>query len=474
MRIAVYSRQSTPNDVQVAEHVRWCVEKIERQGDTVVGPFTDDGISGFKRKVRPGYERLLATVAAGEVDAVMAVTYDRLLRDPREGVRFAETLEKAGVTDVLFVDEGDIDLTTADGRKLFRDRASAATHYSDRLSEKVRDSKRRIAYDGRWCGGAPYGYEPVPPPAGRRIGSGLAINEAEAEVIREALAAIKSGSNAHQVAVALRSRGAVTGYGKPWTSKALRRVLLSPAIAGIASLNGEELHDVAVQWDPIISKADHALLVERLAPGNVERRPAGTNLRHPLSGLLFCGGCGAHMYGASLKDGRARYTCSSERQGCGKVSVAAAYIEMDTVTHAITRMLTEKRQPVASGVSPEVQEAAAAELAAIAQDRAKLNSLSESDIFTPRELAPKYKALQVRERKARAMLKRPVAIGYDVRKVATEMKARWDAFNAGDRDAAELLHEELALIIERIDISPIPKGARRNVFNPERVSITWR
>jgi DNA invertase Pin-like site-specific DNA recombinase len=149
MRVAVYSRQSTPNDDQVEEHVRWCVERVERNGDTVVGPFRDDGISGFKRKVRPGYEAMLAGVAAGEVDAIIAAMYDRLLRDHREGTRFADLLEAAGVMDVLLVKESDIDLRTADGRQVWRDRASAAEGYSDRLSGKVKDSKERIARNGR-------------------------------------------------------------------------------------------------------------------------------------------------------------------------------------------------------------------------------------------------------------------------------------------------------------------------------------
>ncbi len=475
-RIAVYSRQSEPNDDQVREHIRLCVTRVEREGDTVVGPFYDDGISGFKRKVRPGYEELLAAVRGGQVDAVMAVTYDRLLRKDTEGVRLAETLEAAGVLDVLFTDEGDIDLRTADGRKLFRDRASAAEHYSDRLGEKVRGSKRRIAHAGRWCGAAPHGYDTVPGPAGSRNGSSLVENVVQADVIREAVAAIKAGQNPHQIAVAFRARGRTTGWGHPWNSKALRRVLLSPAIAGLASLNGEVLYDdgepLPVSWAPIISREDYELLKVRLAPGTADRHPDAVNLKHPLAGILRCGKCSTPMYGATLKSiGKSRYTCSTERGGCGGVSISAQIIEPMLVQFVNAALLVELRVPIGDGVALEVHEAAAAELSAIASDRAKLNALAASDMFTAAELAPKFAALKKRDTAAKASLARPAAVEFDPQKTAETLKARWDAYKRGDRDAAELLHSELAIVIERIDVAPIPKGARRNVFDPGRLNI---
>ncbi len=483
-RVAVYSRQSTANDDQVDEHVRWCVETVERNGDVVVGPFTDDGISGFKRKVRPGYEAMLAAVAGGEVDAIIAVTYDRLLRDHREGTRFAETLERAGVTDVFLIKEADIDLTTADGRQVWRDRASAAEHYSDRLSEKITDSKRRIAQAGRWCGAAPYGYDAVNDHPDRRDGVNLVENPAEADVIREAVRSIKAGNTPHRVAVELRSRGLTTGWGKPWNSKALRRALLSPAIAGLASLNGELL-DVAVEWKPIISRADHELLKERLSPNHVDHHPDAANLRHPLAGYLRCGRiltdgprkgqvCGAVMYGATLKDGRSRYTCSTERGGCGSVSVSATHVEPDMVRYAMAVLLAEKRLPVGNGVDAEVHETAAAELSVIAQDRARLNALAESDMFTKAELAPKFTDLKRRERKAKASLAQPVSVSFDPKQVADQIKARWAKYQAGDRDAAKLLHDDIGHVVEWIDVAPIAPGARRNVFDPRRLTVVTK
>ena len=479
MRVAVYSRQSTPNDDQVEEHVRWCVERVERNGDTVVGPFTDDGISGFKRKVRPGYEAILAAVAAGEVDAIIAAMYDRLLRDHREGTRFADVLEAAGVMDVLLVKESDIDLRTADGRQVWRDRASAAEGYSDRLSGKVKDSKERIARAGRWCGAAPYGYDTVNDHPNRRDGVTLVENPTEAEAVREAFAMVKAGDNVNKVAMKLRARGFTTGWDRPWTSKALRRALLSPAIAGLASLNGEVLRGddgepLPVQWRPIITAVDHALLKERLAVGATDRHPDAVNLRHPLAGILRCGVCGTQMYGATLgarsgNPGKSRYTCSTERGGCGGTSVTSGYVEPEAINSALTILLTTDTGPVVDGVAADVHAAAAAELSAIATDRAVLHGAAR--LLTKSAMTAALGDLKRRERTAKASLARPVATALDQRAVAETIQARWDAYQAGDRDAAELLHDEIALVLDSITVAPITPGSRKNVFDPGR--LTW-
>lgn len=315
----------------------------------------------------------------------------------------------------------------------------------------------------------------------KRDGLGLAIDPAQAEIIREAVAAIKAGSNLHSIAVALRSGGLVTGWGRPWNAKALRRAVLSPSIAGLAVHRGEVLYDVEVSWEPIISREDHALLVERLAIGTADRHPDGANLRHPLSSLLRCGKCSTPMYGATLKSlGKSRYTCSTERGGCGGVSISAQIVE-PMLIQFVNVALMELRAPVGDGVAVEVHEAAAAELSAVAADRAKLNALRAGNLFTAAELEPKRAALKKRERAAKASLARPVAVEFDPHAASATIQARWDAYQSGQagdrdaaRDAAELLHDEFAVVIDRIEVIPIPAGARRNVFDPGRLKIVTK
>ncbi len=487
-RIGTYSRQSTENDDQVAEHTRWCRERVERDGGVVVGPFEDDGISGFKLKRRPGFLALIEAIKARLVDAIMAVTFDRLTRNARdEAFALLDALDAAGITMIYFIDEADIELSTASGRRDYMDRANSAWFYSARLGEKVRDANYRIARAGRWCGAAPYGYATVDDHPSRRDGLTLVENPAEADVIREAVAAVKAGDSVNLIAMRLRARGSSTGWGKPWNSKALRRVLLSPAIAGLPEYREEVLRDetgapLPVEWEPIISAADHELLKERLASNHVDRHPDAVNLRHPLAGILRCGRvltegprrgevCGTPMYGATLKNGTVRYACSTERGGCGGVTVSAKYVEAYVLGHVMGYLLTERKMPIGDGVAPEVHETAAAELSAIARDRAQLNALRDSKMFTATELKPKFADLKRRERRAKANLARPVSVEFDGPRMGATLDARYDAYLAGDRDAAGLLHDEISHVIDSIVVDPIKTGARRNVFDFKRLTI---
>ena len=158
-----------------------------------------------------------------------------------------------------------------------------------------------------------------------------------------------------------------------------------------------------------------------------------------------------------------------ERGGCGRVSVTSAFVEQEAVTFALTILLATGTGPVADGVAVDVHAAAAAELSSIATDRAALNGAAR--LLPKATVTAALADLKKRERAAKASLARPVAATFDPRAVAETMKVRWDSYRAGDRDAAELLHDEVALVLENITVAPTKPGSRRNVFDPNR--LTW-
>ena len=77
-----------------------------------------------------------------------AATHDRLLRDHREGTRFADVLEAAGVMDVLLVKESGHRPPHRRRPSRLVDRASAAEGYSDWGSAKAEGLEQ--AYRSRW------------------------------------------------------------------------------------------------------------------------------------------------------------------------------------------------------------------------------------------------------------------------------------------------------------------------------------
>ena len=142
------------------------------------------------------------------------------------------------------------------------------------------------------------------------------------------------------------------------------------------------------------------------------------------------------MYGATLgarsgKPGKSRYTCSTERGGCGGTSVSSAYVEPEAINFALTTLPTTDAGPEADRVAAEVHAAAAAELSAIATDRAVLNGAAR--LLPKSAMTAALGDLKRRERAAKAALARPVATALAQRAVAETIQARWDAYRAGDR-----------------------------------------
>src|SRR4249919_1858137 len=111
----------------------------------------------------------------------------------------------------------------------------------------------------------------------------------------------------------------------------IRRVLMSPRIAGLKDHRGEIVGKAT--WPAIIDRTTHDRLVGLL--GDRSRRPAnyGRPRIHPLAGLLYCGSCDGPLI-TYLQPGQGRgYGCrKDENLVCpGRVRIAAepleAYIE---------------------------------------------------------------------------------------------------------------------------------------------------
>src|SRR5688500_6133332 len=139
MRVAIYVRVSDERDQTVPWQLSACRAKAAAEGWEVVGEYEEDRTSAFdRRKDRPEYERLKADLVAGRFDAPLATDTERLLRQWKEGQWWLDQYDAGRVRYLKFTDQADKDLTLSSDRKQWRDDVSAAIHYSERLSEKIR------------------------------------------------------------------------------------------------------------------------------------------------------------------------------------------------------------------------------------------------------------------------------------------------------------------------------------------------
>ncbi|MDQ3538383.1 MAG: recombinase family protein, partial [Actinomycetota bacterium] len=74
-----------------------CRDLAEQLGWTVVGVHTDNDLSAYTGKRRPGYEQLLRDLKDGRADGVLVWHTDRLHRSPSELEEYVTIGEARGV-----------------------------------------------------------------------------------------------------------------------------------------------------------------------------------------------------------------------------------------------------------------------------------------------------------------------------------------------------------------------------------------
>src|SRR6476620_10311593 len=100
MRAAIYARISSDREgagLGVQAQEQDCREQADNLGWRVVAIYTDNDISAYSGKPRPGYRSMLAAIEQGQVDAVIAWHTDRLHRSVTELEEYASLCDANGV-----------------------------------------------------------------------------------------------------------------------------------------------------------------------------------------------------------------------------------------------------------------------------------------------------------------------------------------------------------------------------------------
>ena len=216
VRAGIYTRISWDPDGQRAGVDRQrvdCEALCAARGWEVAQYFEDNDASAYSGKPRRAYERMVAVIEDGTVDAVVTWHNDRLHRSPRELEAFIDLVERRGVR-VAVVAGGDYDLTTPDGRFTARIVGAVARKESEDRSRRVRRKHLELAERGR--------------PAGQ-LGWGVRT-AAERELVREATNRVLAGQGLMTITRDWNRRGVPGATERPWTAPTLRKVLLSARI----------------------------------------------------------------------------------------------------------------------------------------------------------------------------------------------------------------------------------------------------
>jgi site-specific DNA recombinase len=296
LRCAVYTRKSTEDgleqefnslDAQYEACSSYALSQRHEGWILNEERYDDGGFSGGNIN-RPGLQRLLADVAAGNVDIILVYKIDRLTRSLSDFARIVDVLDKAGASFVSITQS--FNTTTSMGRLTLNMLLSFAQFEREVTGERIRDkiaaSKRR----GIWMGGpVPLGYD-----VDNRK---LVANETEAELIRHIMRRyIALGSvvelvdelsrDGHRTKIQSRTNGPPRG-GCKFSRGMLYRLLTNRIYRGMIVHKGEAFegeHKAIVPqelWDEV-----QAMLTERASGGARRLGAANPSL---LAGILTDG-----------------------------------------------------------------------------------------------------------------------------------------------------------------------------------------
>jgi site-specific DNA recombinase len=261
---------------------------VERMSWDVVRVFKDQGRSGYTGELRPGFEEMIKFLGGGQADVLIARHHDRLTRNPDDFARLMAVCGKAKIKISLYTGG-----EAAGSMASWRPVDLGTNLRSDR--QRVKDAVERNVRAGKRTGGGsrPFGYKIIRHDLGEgarrryRI-TGEEIEPIEADAIKEAAARVLRGESIRSIAFDFNDRGIKLVAGGRWAGSMLRRMLISPRIAGLREHNGEVVGKAV--WPVIIDEATHDRLVGLLK--DPSRRPlnSGRPRVYPLAGLVYCGG----------------------------------------------------------------------------------------------------------------------------------------------------------------------------------------
>jgi DNA invertase Pin-like site-specific DNA recombinase len=329
-KAVVYVRQSTQTQVQTnleSQRRQYDLVEVARcHGFASVEVIDDDlGRSASGSVARPGFDKLVATVCAGEVGAVLCLDASRLARNGRD---WHHLLELCGMVGARVIDaDGIYDPHRPNDRLLLGMKGSISEFELGVIRARMHDAKRGKALRGDLRISVPIGYI-----WHREIGLGLDPNLRVQESVRVVFARFRQLGSARQVLLSLtaekmhfpRPSDGKTLVSFDWTAVRYRNIisiLKNPFYAGAYAYGKSEKRTALVdgrvrttykhrkpfeRWDAII-RGHHEGYIEwaefernqKLLAANAYGKSGGVKSgrggRALLPGLLLCGGCGCRL-----------------------------------------------------------------------------------------------------------------------------------------------------------------------------------
>ena len=355
-RVAAYARVSTDDEEQqssyesqISHYTRYIQE---HEGWVFAGMFSDEGISGTDTKHRDGFNAMIRSALAGEIDLILTKSVSRFARNTVDTLTTVRKLKAIGV-EVCFEKE-QIYTLDSKGELLITIMSSLAQEESRSISENVTWGMRKRFADGKVL--LPYkhflGY--------RKGGDGLPeIVPEEAETVRLIYRMYMEGKSPSFISRYLSDQGIPSPAGKSkWRPNTVQSILTNEKYKGDALLQKTFRTDfltkkskinegeVAQYYvgnshpaiiEPAIYDAVQVEMKKRAHQGHRNYTP------HAFSGKIFCSECGG-LYGSDVCHHQVVWRCNNRHRKntqCRTPAIRNRIME-DAFVMAINRAIEQK------------------------------------------------------------------------------------------------------------------------------------
>lgn len=360
-----YARVSTPDqadkDLSLTAQITAIRRYAQERGLELTGEFVERGVSGTDDN-RPEFQKMLQIVLrpASDIGTIIVTHSSRFMRNATKARMYKERLVKAGVR-VLYVQQ---EVTDDPGGHLIEGMFELFDqHESEINGVRTRTGMSENAKRGYFNGSqAPFGFrvEKITTPVG--IKNKLAVDRAEAELVREVFRQYLAGRGAKATAMYLNERGLL--YRKlRWSRDLVLRVISDTSAIGVYYWGKHdskrqrirpESEWVRMDVEPIVDEEIFEM-ARKLRAGRDPGRSEGRLPSSPLllSGLLHCALCGDTCQlessgkldpnGEPYRYYNCRRFCRSGKHTCPGYRIAADTLERAVLAHIAEHLFTEER-----------------------------------------------------------------------------------------------------------------------------------
>lgn len=504
MDAAIYARLSKNRrglsdnvEIQITEGQDYTGDKAWN----LVGVYSDDDISAskFSTKPRPDYERLVSDIEAGRVEVVVCTEMPRLYRRLEELLELIRMAARTRLRGIWTTDDIGYDLSTPEGIHAAVAAVNNAVLESAKLSKRIKRKKAARARQGMASGGPrSYGYTP----------DGLRLVPGEVAVLVEAKDRYLAGETVRDIVRDYYQRGLRGTAGQAWRVENFQRLLfhrryvesgghptqtLNDGSAkhlcapdckvkhGIRVHNGAEYPAV---W-PAIFTRDEWNRMEARRKARAQRWPGRgrqVGRQYLLTGLVFCGQCGAYMVGSRRKlpsgEWQRRYRCKKydnygQTVGCGKLFRGADPLEAWIAEAVLYRF--ETPEIMASLAEPEGEDRTDELVQAYQEAKENLDQMVAD--YASRLLTREQFALAKGIAENGVETARDALAKYQTRNVGIRLPEPGMMREVWQTAGLDWRHQVIALLVEKIMVLPGHPGFhewRGWRFDPKYVRVVWR